>query len=101
MSVVFVVQQQERINILPAKKYGSLQQLLSPNLNIQLDASETVKDLRERLAGFSDRDYILPIGDPVAIGLTIAIALEVNQGRCKVLKWDRQEHEYYEVNIQL
>jgi hypothetical protein len=51
---------------------------------------------------FDDQDYLLCIGDPVAIGLATAVAASRNYGRVKLLKWDRQEHRYYVVkaNIQ-
>ena len=41
------------------------------------------------------------MGDPAAIGLACAVAASTNQGRFKVLKWDRQESVYYPVNINL
>lgn len=101
MPKVFVVQQQEGKNILPAKKYGTLTLLLPSDLNLHLGVEETINDLKKKLAGFSSEDYILPIGDPVAIGLVFAVALQINSGFCKVCKWDRQEREYYEVIVRL
>ena len=41
------------------------------------------------------------MGDPAAIGLACAVAASTNQGKFKVLKWDRQESVYYPVNINL
>jgi len=42
------------------------------------------------------------MGDPIAIGLAVAIAANNNGGRVKMLKWDRRELRYYaiEANIQ-
>ena len=39
------------------------------------------------------------MGDPAAIGLVCAMASHHNQGRFKVLKWDRQESMYYPVSM--
>ena len=41
------------------------------------------------------------MGDPAAIGLVCALASQHNQGRFKVLKWDRQESMYYPVSIDI
>jgi hypothetical protein len=87
--------------LLPAEKYGELTVLL-PAGQIQLDAALAVELLHRRLMRFDDQDYLLCIGDPVAIGLATAVAASRNYGRVKLLKWDRQEHRYYVVkaNIQ-
>ena len=41
------------------------------------------------------------MGDPAIIALAGAIASEMNRGRFKVLKWDRDEKKYYDLEIDL
>jgi len=44
---------------------------------------------------------LLLIGDPAIIAVAGAIASENNNGRFKVLKWDRNEMKYYDIEIDL
>jgi hypothetical protein len=41
------------------------------------------------------------VGDPAAIAVAGAVATMLNNGRMKVLKWDRQEMRYYVVEFDL
>jgi len=50
--------------------------------------------LRKRLRDFGDSDYLLPVGDPVAIALTAAVAADANGGVLRLLKWDKRQHAY-------
>jgi len=44
---------------------------------------------------------LLLIGDPLAIGLAVAVASNANRGKVKLLKWDRQERQYYPLSVNL
>ena len=98
---VYIVQEVSGRNIVPAQKYGDLELLLPEKTNLMLSTGPTVRKLRRALANYNDEDYLLLMGDPAAIGLACAVAATTNQGRFKVLKWDRQESVYYPVNISL
>lgn len=93
---VFVVQETPGKNILPAARFGELKVLLPPG-QIQVDAMPAVRRLSKLLSDFCDEDHLLCIGDPVAIAIAAAIAAANNNGRLKLLKWDRQEGQYYSV----
>ena len=41
------------------------------------------------------------MGDPAIIALAGAVASDVNGGKFKVLKWDRDEKRYYDIEIDL
>ena len=101
MSKVYVVQDQPGKNILPAQAYGEINVLLDSNKQIRFSTGQVVNQLKVALSGFSDEDYLLLIGDPVAIGVATALAAEWNQGRVKFLKWDRQEMQYYVVSVNI
>ena len=49
----------------------------------------------------NDDDYLLMVGDPAAIAAAGAVACMLNNGRMKLLKWDRQEMRYYVVEYDL
>jgi hypothetical protein len=41
------------------------------------------------------------MGDPAIIAVAGAVVSDVNGGRFKVLKWDRDEKRYYDIEIDL
>jgi hypothetical protein len=98
---VFVVQEAEGRNVTSARRFGSLEVLLEPRTNIQITPAPAVRRIRQRLSKFDDDDYLLLMGDPAAIGLACAIAASINQGRFNLLKWDRQERDYYPVAVDI
>ena len=76
-------------NVLPAQKFGELILMLPPG-DVVLSAAPTVSRLKKKLKDFKDGDYILTMGDPIAIALAGAIASDINNGKVNFLKWDRQ-----------
>jgi hypothetical protein len=96
---VYVVQEMFNHDISPAMKFGEVEVLLPHNTQIAFSTAPAVRRLKSKLRGFSDSDYILLTGDPVAIGLACAIASFYNSGRYTALKWDRREHLYIPVKI--
>lgn len=97
---VYIVQEVKGRNVLSAQKFGELKLMLPPG-DIVLSAQPTIKRLKVKLKDFTDDDYILTMGDPIAIALAGAIACEYNNGKVKFLKWDRQERQYYPVKCNL
>lgn len=97
---VYVVQEVPGKNVLSAAKFGKLKVLLPPG-QIQVDAAPAVQRLGLQLADFNDADHLLCIGDPAAIAIAAAIAARNNEGRVKLLKWDRQEARYYSVTAEI
>jgi hypothetical protein len=91
--LVYVVQEVPNKNIVPAQRFGELKILLGPG-QVTFSPGPTVRALRRALREFTDKDYLLLIGDPVAIGLATSLAAEANQGRVQFLKWDKQERDY-------
>jgi hypothetical protein len=98
--LVFIVQEVPGRNVIPARQYGELC-LLLPEGDVVLSPGPTTRRLQRALKDFGDQDYLLLMGDPVAIGLACAVASDINQGRFKLLKWDRQQHVYYPVEVVL
>jgi hypothetical protein len=48
-----------------------------------------VRTLREKLMHFTDDDYLVPLGDPSIMVAAGIIAAQRNNGRVRILKWER------------
>ena len=97
---VYVLQEMGR-NIRSAEKFGDLKIVLPDNRQMILSSGPLTFKLQQELRDFNDNDYLLLIGDPAIIAVAGAIASENNNGRFKVLKWDRNEMKYYDIEIDL
>jgi folate-dependent tRNA-U54 methylase TrmFO/GidA len=97
---VYVLQEMGR-NIRSAEKFGDLKVVLPDNKQIVLSSGPLTFKLRHELKDFNDNDYLLLMGDPAIIAVAGAVVSDVNGGRFKVLKWDRDEKKYYDIEIDL
>jgi hypothetical protein len=112
MGNVYVVQEPARrkdrstgsllppIDVSAAAKFGKFKVLLPPG-DIILSTQPAIWELKKKLKTFCDDDYLLLIGDPVAIGLASSIAAEMNSGRVKFLRWAKSEFDYIVVEADL
>lgn len=98
---VYVVQEVQGRNIIGAEQYGNLELLLPEGMQLVLSSQPTVNKLKRKLRNYCDDDYLLLMGDPVAMGIACAIASEMNRGKIQCLKWDRMEKRYYPVKFNL
>ena len=98
---VFVPQENPRVDIISATKYGDLEPLASPFDQVHLNPGRIVSQLRRKLQKFGDDDWLLAMGDPAIIGIACALAASANHGRVNLLKWDKMERSYYPVKINL
>ena len=97
---VYVLQEKGR-NIRSAEKFGDLKVVLPDNRQIVLSSGPLTFKLKHELKDFNDNDYLLLMGDPAIIAVAGAVASDVNGGRFKILKWDRDEKKYYDIEIDL
>ena len=97
---VYVLQEMGR-NIRSAEKFGDLKVVLPDNRQIVLSSSPLTFKLQHELKDFNDKDYLLLMGDPAIIAVAGAVVSDVNGGKFKVLKWDRDEKKYYDIEIDL
>ena len=107
-SIVYVLQElpgtsigRPKFNIMGAQKYGKLKVLLKENTQIILSPGPVIFELRRLLKNYNSNDYLLLSGDPSVIGLACAIVSDINNGKFKLLKWDRQEKVYYPLEINI
>ena len=97
---VYVLQEMGR-NIRSAEKFGDLKVVLPDNKQIVLSSGPLTFKLKHALKDFNDNDYLLLMGDPAIIAVAGAVVSDVNGGKFKVLKWDRDEKRYYDIEIDL
>ena len=88
-------------NVRSAEKFGDLKIMLPDRKLMILASGPLTFELQKHLKDFNDNDYLLLIGDPAIIGLCCAIASDFNNGKFKVLKWDRNDKRYYDLEIDL
>ena len=53
------------------------------------------------LERFNDEDFLLLVGDPAIIAVAAVVASGINNGKFKLLKWDRIASKYYPLSIDL
>ena len=99
MNKVYVTQESVGRNFTPARKYGEPVRLFPPEHQVVLSSVPTVRKLRKLLKEFTEKDYLHLSGDPIIMGLAMMVAAEINRGQMQLLKWDKQEKEYYPVRI--
>lgn len=86
-------------DISPAREFGQIKILTEHNQSMSASVP-MVRMLREKLKDFTDEDYILPVGDPVVIATVSAICSDLNNGKFKMLKWNKRMRQYdvYTIN---
>lgn len=83
-----------------AAVYGDIEVLYNHN-KVGIALQPIATQIRHALRNFDDGDYLLPVGDPVLIGVCTYYAAKANNGRVKLLRWDRQTRSYIKIEAQL
>jgi hypothetical protein len=106
MPHVYVVQNQlalgrtgvlePKFDLSPALVWGELCELL-PEKMPPFDSRPVIERLRQRLVTFCDADSLLLIGNPVNMGLAVAVAAGFNGGRVALLQWSGTRRQYVRV----
>lgn len=100
MAKVYVTQVSEGKNMLPARDWGHIEYVMDHTGPMWKNMPQAVEQAMVKLANFNpDEDYILPLGDPVAIAIATMVVGKLTGGRFQILKWDRQECDYYVVQV--
>ena len=90
-----------KINIMGAAKYGKFEFLLPEFSQIIFSPGPLIFKLRKALKDFTTEDYLLLTGDPAIIGVECSIVSDMTNGKYNLLKWDKQERQYYPIQINL
>lgn len=83
------------VNVAPAEQFGEVVTLLPAGSQF-FAATETVRLIKQRLhdLDYQAEDYLLPMGSPVIMAVSAAIAARRSNGCLKVLVWDRHSSTY-------
>jgi hypothetical protein len=107
-AIVYVIQEipgtkagTPKINIMSASRYGKFKFLLPEFSQIIFSPGPLIFKLRTLLKDYRPTDYLLLTGDPAIIGVACSIASEITNGKYNLLKWDKQERQYYPITINL
>ena len=99
---VYVVQQPApNINILSASDFGYLVICLPNRDQAIYSTAPYVQKMKKNLQDFRKEDYLLAVGDPVIIGISTAEVSNVTSGQYNILKWDKREHRYYPLEVDM
>ncbi len=109
MNKVYVVQNQHRwdkhqkafvpkYDFSPAGEYGEMVDLLSPTA-APFRTDSIIAELHEKLRDFTEDDYLLLVGNPVLIGISLAIAADYNHGDINVLQWSGKDRKYLPIPV--
>ena len=90
-----------KINIMGASKYGEFVFLLPELSQIIFSPGPLIFKLRKTLKDFTSEDHLLLTGDPAIIGVACSIVSDMTNGKYNLLKWDKQERQYYPIAINL
>ncbi len=106
--IVYVIQEipgtksgTPKINIMSASKYGKFKFLLPEFSQIIFSPGPLIFKLRTLLKNYKQEDYLLLTGDPAIIGVACSIVSQLTNGKYNLLKWDKQERQYYPITINL
>ena len=106
--IVYVIQEipgtkdgRPKINIMGAAEYGKFKFLLPELSQIIFSPGPLIFKLKKELAKYRTRDYLLLTGDPAIIGVACSIVSDITNGKYNLLKWDKQERQYYPIEINL
>lgn len=88
------------MNFNKARQFGE-PVVLCPSGPVALNTAPTVWQMKSELRGFCDDDYLIAVGDPTLQAMAAIVAAEMNRGRVKFLKWDRELGQYFEVQFDL
>ena len=99
---VYIVQEMRGRDVTDATNFGDLEILITAEeQTASFSTQPTIRKLNRLLANFNDDDYLLLTGDPAAIALAASVAARQNNGRFKMLKWDRKLNKYYPVEVDI
>lgn len=106
---VFIVQDQHhhtqdgtrkpKFDFSPAREFGELHCLLKPNTT-PFDTEYVLKRLHSALHRFDDDDFLLLTGNPVLLGMSVAVAAHYNDGNVRLLQWNVTKQSYTPISVE-
>jgi hypothetical protein len=88
------------LDLSPACVFGQLRSVLPPG-RPPSDPDALVAAVQAGLVNFTERDFLLLIGDPVAIGVATVAAVDATGGPVKMLRWESRARCYRLIELDL
>lgn len=88
------------VNLDPALEFGELEVLLPPEAG-RMPSSDLKELLARGIQNIKDTDWLLATGDPVIMGITMALAAQKLDGLLRILRWDKRSRSYEPVVVEL
>jgi len=95
----FIVQDNPTLDFSPLREYAAWppEVIFNPG-QVTLHPQHAVEVARNKLAHMRAEDFLLLSGDPVMIGISLAVASEL-LGQVQLLRWDRREKQYLPILV--
>ena len=90
-----------RYNVMKALPFGDVKFLFGERAQLVYSTGSLIHKIRKQLEKFNDEDFLLLVGDPAIIACAAIVASGINNGKLKLLKWDRIAGKYYPLSIDL
>ena len=87
-----------KFDLTPAERHGQIEYLLSPTAS-PFRPGALLDELHDKLSTITENDYLLLVGNPVLIGMVVAIATGYTDGNVRVLQWSGKHGEYIPIDI--
>jgi hypothetical protein len=83
-----------KFDVAPAERFGEIVWLLPPSAAPW--GTTVVAELRDKLVDYDgDRDFLVLIGNPCLIGMTVALAAAAGGGKLQFLQWSGKGGSHY------
>lgn len=90
-----------KYDLSPAAEHGELVYLLGPNAS-PFSPHTVLPELTRKLDDYTDKDFLLLIGNPCLIGYAVALAADASpSGTVSLLQWSGKDRRYIPVRAQL
>lgn len=90
-----------RYNVMKALNYGEIKFLFTERAQLVYSAGSVIHKLRKKLDKYNDEDfYFLLVTLQLSLFFAV-VASEANNGKFKLLKWDRIASKYYPISVDL
>lgn len=92
---------QRKYDLSDARRFGELVDVMQAQDNPfhEGGADRLVTKMHAALYDYQSEDYLLLIGSPVFIGMCVAIAADVTDGRVNLLQWNGTRRAYIPVVV--
>lgn len=98
MARVFVTSEDPRLDYSAAREFGTEIIGVFPPGQVHLSPQIALYRARAVLRSMKREDYLALVGDPVKIGICVAIAAE-RCGKVKLLRWNRNTLNYLPIEV--